>query len=171
MCLSVLGSSSAMALGNAQVQYMSKDDFLTSAFGKEPDWQMLRLNPELKKQIKSILSHSYPASRIRYWQQGSRTAWIIDEIGKDYPITMGVVVENDAIVNMQILVYREERGAEVHEQSFMQQFANIKLQGDGLSREIDSITGATLSVHAVTRVAELALVLHRIVLPDQVANK
>ncbi len=166
----IMGIPGAYALGIPQIQHLSKEDFLAQAFADEPDWNMLRLNRKLKKQIKEILAHPYPAGRIRYWHQGSRTAWIIDEIGKDQPITMGIVVENDAIVDIKILVYREERGGEVHEESFTRQFTNVTLQGDGLSKSIDGITGATLSVNAVTKVAELALVLHQLVQPDQVAQ-
>ena len=165
-----LGMPGAFALGIPQIMHMSKEDFLAQAFAAEPDWNMLRLKRPLKQQIKQILGHPYPAGRIRYWHQGPRTAWIIDEIGKEMPITMGLVVENNAIIDVKILVYREERGGEVHEASFTRQFANVTLQGDGLSREIDGITGATLSVNAVTRVAELALVLHRLVQTDQMAR-
>ena len=167
LCVGIPG---AYALGIPQIQYLSKEDFLAQAFADEPSWKMLRLNRDLKKQINSILSHPYPAGRIRYWHQGSRTAWIIDEIGKDQPITMGIVVENNAIVDIKILVYREERGGEVHEESFTRPFANVTLKGEGLSKSIDGITGATLSVNAVTKVAEMALVLHQLVQPDQVAQ-
>lgn len=150
-----------MALGIPQIQHLSKDDFLSSAFsGGEPGWKMLRLNRELKQRVQAILTHRYPASRIRYWHKDQRTAWIIDEIGKEQPITIGVVVEHDRIVQLKILVYREERGGEVHQDFFTRQFINAQRQNDGISRHIDGITGATLSVDAVTRVAALALMLH-----------
>lgn len=166
-----LGVPAAFAIGMPQIQYLSKEDFLAQAFNaEEPGWKMLRLNRELKQKVKAILSHAYPASRIRYWHDGQRTAWIIDEIGKEQPITMGVVIENDVIVQLKILVYREERGGEVHEEFFTRQFANAYLQNDSLSKQIDGITGATLSVNAVTRVAELALMLHRTVQTKLAAN-
>lgn len=161
----------AMALGIPQIQHLSKDEFLASAFsGVEPGWKMLRLNRELKQQVQAILTHRYPASRIRYWHKDQRTAWIIDEIGKEQPITIGVVVEQDRIVQLKILVYREERGGEVHEDFFTRQFVNAQRQDDGLSRQIDGITGATLSVDAVTRVATLALMLHQSVYTQLAIN-
>ena len=167
----LLGIPGAFALGIPQIQYLSKEDFLAQAFADKPGWDMLRLDRETKSRIRQILEHPYPAGRIRYWQQGSRTAWIIDEIGKDQPITMGVVVDNDAIVEIKILVYREERGGEVREEHFTRQFVNVTLKGDGLSKSIDGITGATLSVNAVTKAAAMALVLHRLVQPDQVVQQ
>jgi Na+-translocating ferredoxin:NAD+ oxidoreductase RnfG subunit len=42
------------------------------------------------------------------------------------------------------------------------QFNDVRLDGgDELDRQIDGITGATLSVNAVTRVVRLALFLYR----------
>ena len=156
-------SASVVAMGTPQIQYFSHEEFLAQAFvGNKPDWKMLRLNPALKKQVESILQHPYAGMRLRYWVAGERTAWIIDEIGKDMPITIGVVAEGDALQQVKILVYREERGGEVHQDFFTRQFQQIKLnENNGLSRDIDGITGATLSVDAVSRVANLVLVMHR----------
>ena len=50
---------------------------------------------------------------MRYWQSGSRTAWVLDEIGKEQPITTGIIVENGKILSVDVLAYRESRGAEV----------------------------------------------------------
>lgn len=162
LCLTYSGT--VASIGMPQIVHMTKQNFLDHAFdGKVAQWKMLRLNKELKSTAKVILGHAYAGSRIRYWHNEQRTAWIIDEIGKEYPITMGFVVENDAIVDVKILVYREERGGEVHEAFFTAQFAGITRQEEGLSRSIDGITGATLSVDAVTRVAELVLTLHEVV--------
>lgn len=169
LCMTTAGK--VLALGMPQIEYMTKQEFLDQAFaGQEPAWEMLRLNRELKAQVKSILGHAYKGSRIRYWHNGSRTAWIVDEIGKEYPITMGMVVENNALVSVNILVYREERGGEVHQEFFTRQFIGARKQDDGITHQIDNITGATLSVDAVTRVAELVLSLHQWVQPEQVAN-
>ena len=77
------------------------------------------------------------------------------------PITMGIAIEAGKIQAVEILVYREERGGEVHQSFFKQQFINSVLNSDNtLSKEIDGITGATLSVNAVTRITKLALALH-----------
>ena len=74
---------------------------------------------------------------------------------------MGFVVGPEGIEKVRILVYREPRGGEVHERFFTRQFEGAVLaNGNRLDRPIDSITGATLSVDAVTRVARLVLRLH-----------
>ena len=122
------------------------------------------MKKDLKKTVEEILGHDYPGRRIRYWKNETRTAWIFDEIGKDLPITIGVVVENSAIQTIRVMVYREERGGEVHQSFFTDQFNFIQMNDSGeLTKPIDGITGATLSVGSVTRVAKLALTLDAIV--------
>ena len=162
----VLGAGAACALDATQIRYQTNDAFLQQAFGTQrPQWKMLHLNAALKKQVAEILGHPYPGMRIRYWYQQERSAWIIDEVGKDLPITIGVVVDAAGIRQLSILVYREERGGVVHEDFFTRQFHRLQLTADDrLSRKIDGVTGATLSVHAVERTARLALVLHRLVM-------
>jgi hypothetical protein len=160
------GSLGAYAMGIPQIQHMSNEEFLQQAFsGDKPQWKMLIMNAALKQQAADILQHPYNGMRVRYWIARQRTAWIIDEIGKEMPITIGVVIEGDSIEQVKILVFREERGGEVYQDFFTRQFERVSLAADGrLSRPIDGITGATLSVEAVTRVANLVLVLHRQVL-------
>jgi hypothetical protein len=86
--------------------------------------KVLWLNQSLKKRAATILGHSYQGLRVRYWQDGVRTAWILDEIGKEQPITTGIIIENNKIVAMQVLVYRESRGGEV-QQDFL--LSNLKI--------------------------------------------
>ena len=92
---------------------------------------------------------------------GDRTAWVIDEIGKERPITIGVVVADGRIESVDVLAFRESRGGEVRYPFFTKQYKNLGLKdGDRLDGHVDGITGATLSVWAVTKVSRLALVLH-----------
>lgn len=155
--------SAAFAIGIPQIEYLTKGDFLSLAFKQQPKWKMLRLKGDLKKDVEGILSHPYPSKRLRYWPQGDRTAWVIEEIGKEYPITFGIVIDSGKIERIEVMVYREERGGEIHQEFFRKQFEGLTLTGNGLSGEIDGITGATLSVEASMRVAELALYLHQYV--------
>ena len=122
--------------------------------------KVIRLTPESQREIKQILGKPYPAKRIRYWKRGERSAWIIDQIGKTEPITVGVVVEQGKILELKILVFRESRGAEVRHSFFTDQFLGLNLNpSKKLSDYVDGITGATLSVIAVKKVARLALYL------------
>ena len=84
----------------------------------------------------------------------------MEEIGKERPITIGVVVVDDTIQSVSVLAFLESRGWEVRYPFFTDQFSGARLdETQQLSSHIDGITGATLSVRAVTNVARLALYL------------
>ena len=82
-------------------------------------------------------------------------------MGKALPITVGVVVEKDYIKSLRVLTYRENRGGEVVAPAFTDQFNGVSLtEDDALNQTIDGISGATLSVWALSRLAAIALFLH-----------
>jgi len=141
---------------------LTLDRFLAEAFaGKTPVAQMLWLTPELKVRAAKVLEHPFSGMRVKYWREGNRTAWVLDEIGKERPITIGVVVSAGHVEQVRVLAFRESRGGEVRYPFFTRQFVNAGLKdGDRLDRGIDGITGATLSVWAVTKVSRLALMFH-----------
>lgn len=139
--------------------FKQPSDFIKSAFAnKLPGTSVLNLSAEQKQRAKGIMSHSYKESRVRYWKQGQRSAWILEEIGKTQPITTGIIIENHRIKSVEILIYRESHGWEVSKPFFTEQFANAKLKSaDQLSSEVKNVAGATLSVRAVIKLARLAL--------------
>lgn len=143
-------------------QYQSEADFLAEVFaGPAPAAQSLWITGERKQITSKILQHAPAKLRQRYWQQGQRSVWIMDEIGKEKPITVGLVVNNGQLERVKVLAFRESRGWEVRYPFFVKQYNGLSLKGDnGLSSSIDNITGATLSVRAVTKLARLALIYH-----------
>ena len=73
-------------------------------------------------------------------------------IGKDEPITFLVAIgPDDRLKDVDILVYREPRGGEVAYEAWRKQFRG-KTAADSVrvGKGIRSISGATISVHAVT---------------------
>lgn len=107
-----------------------------------------------------ILGHQLRQLRLSYWHQNGRSAWILNEIGKVKPITIGIVVEEAKIAAVNILEFRESRGWEVKYPFFTEQFIGSTLAPNKhLDKNIDGITGATLSVRAVKNVARFALYL------------
>ena len=142
------------------------DAFIRAAFNNSPPTktQTLWLNQALKDELSSKFNYRFSTLRIRYWQATNTTAWILDEIGKEQPITMGIVVIDGALKSVEVLEYRESRGGEIRYPFFTQQFQNAKLtekKGRAqLSQPIDGISGATLSVRAMKKVAKVALYLH-----------
>lgn len=140
--------------------YQTPEEFLSLAFGNTPERQHLILKGELAKQVRSILGHRYKKIRVPYWQAGCRSAWILEEIGKERPITTGFVVNSQGLEKVKVLIFRESRGWEVKHDYFGRQFIHAKLKGNKLDRRIDNISGATLSVRAVTNISRMALLLH-----------
>ncbi|RMD70411.1 MAG: FMN-binding protein, partial [Gammaproteobacteria bacterium] len=141
--------------------------FLKETFGEVPKPRLLWITKDLKKGIRDILGHDLGVLRLRYWQEGKRTAWILEEIGKEEPITVGIVVNGGRIERIKVLAFRESRGWEVRYPFFTDQFKGAGLDKDkALDRPIDGISGATLSVRALKKLARLALFLHSQVAGD-----
>lgn len=156
-CLLVTGNASAGGV------YQEPEAFIQESFPTaKPEVKVFWPSAELKQQMEQILGHAYQSLRIRYWQSGQRTAWILDEIGKDKPITTGVVINHNKIEKIRVLVFRESRGWEVRHEFFTEQFDDAKINDQlQLDRHIDNISGATLSVNALTKIARLALLLNQ----------
>ena len=142
--------------------YQEPDAFVAEVFGSKPAPKVLWLTRDLQAQAAAILGHAPAQLRQRYWSDSHKSVWILEEIGKEEPITAGFVVVDGRIDHVRVLVYRESRGQEVRHPSFLRQFGEAKLApGDRLDREIDGIAGATLSVGAMERMARLALFFDR----------
>jgi len=152
----------ALTPAHARGTYQTPEAFIDEVFGgARPAPRKIWIKAELADAARAILGHDLGVLRLSYWGAAGRTAWILDDIGKDQPITAGIVVNNGAIESVRVLIFRETRGWEVRYPFFTDQFKGATLRGkDQLDRGIDGISGATLSVGALTRMARLALLLH-----------
>jgi hypothetical protein len=154
-----LAGISTLALASGT--YQEPEDFLNETFaGEPPEAAVIWLTGERKHAVNKILGHRYASLRVRYWQEAERSAWILEEVGKDLPITVGVVVNAGHMESIKVLVFRESRGWEIRHPFFTDQFNQATLKNDyQLDRQIDGISGATLSVRAMKKLATLALYL------------
>ncbi len=152
----------------AEETYLPPAEFVALAFdGEPPASKNLWLRGGIQDDITSILGHRYGGLRIKYWRDGRRTAWILEEIGKYEPITAGFVVDDGRLAEIRILIYRESHGWEVRYPFFTDQFRGLELnENRRLTGPIDGIAGATLSVSSITRLAALALFLDARVAAD-----
>ncbi len=141
--------------------YQTPEAFLNEVFdGQPPKPAVIWLTGETGKAVAGILQHKPNRLRVRYWARGARSAWILEEIGKEKPITVGIFIEDGRIRLIRVLAFRESRGDEVRHAFFTRQFDNATLRDDmQLDRPIDGISGATLSVRALTKLARVALYL------------
>jgi hypothetical protein len=156
---------------NAEI-YKSTEDYVNQAFVASPVPEKIWITGEVKTQVEKILGRKFKQLRAEYWRgegkDSNKTVWILDEIGKYKPITTGFTVTGGKIEDVQVLVYRESHGWEVKYPFFTKQFKQIALTDDyGLDKHIDGISGATLSVNSLKKMARLALYLHAKVAQDE----
>ncbi|GAC1633488.1 MAG: hypothetical protein NVS9B10_28820 [Nevskia sp.] len=156
----------ATANANADQLILAPDVFLRETFAAAtPEPKLIWLDAATQDKLKAIFGHVYPQARLRYWRAEGRTAWVLEDIGKEFPITAGFVVGKGEVEAARVLVYRESRGDEIRYPSFLKQFRGAKLGASGLQPEVDAISGATLSVWAMARMARAALTLDALVPP------
>jgi hypothetical protein len=158
----VLITSLSSPIVSAKGVYQSGPDFITQVFAPQiAEPAVLWLSADIRQQAQNILGRKVAGLRVRYHRSGTKTAWILEEVGKEMPITIGVVIEQNKIEQVKILAYRESRGGEVRYPAYTQQYRGASLtERQKLDQNIDGITGATLSVWAVNKVAALALYYH-----------
>lgn len=133
--------------------------FLAEVFGPDvPVAQSMAVSGPVPSLIQPL------PQRMRYWRANGRTAWIFDELGKEgyLPTTCGFVVRDASIEKAKVLIYRESRGEQVGQPSFLQQLIGAKVAGDALTASVNNISGATYSVKMMQRMARTALILDQI---------
>ena len=142
--------------------FIAREAFLAEAFGNTlPPVQTLDLDATRQSQLATVYGRKYPQARLRYWRANGRTAWIFDDIGKEgyQPTTSGFVVKGGAIETARVLFYKESRGEQVGELSFLKQLLGARASGTGIDKSVDNISGATYSVKLMQRMARTALQL------------
>lgn len=161
--LLILSFVSIQTQASSDNTYLEPADFVKMSFKDQAPYpKVIWLKDDLKNQIENILSHKYSGLRIRYWKKDQRSVWILDEIGKTRPITTGIVIDKNRISQIKVLVFRESRGWEVRHPFFTKQFIDATLiDNNQLDKTIDGISGATLSVRALTKLARVALLLNQ----------
>lgn len=159
---------SVVSLAWAEEVYIEPGTYVMQQLSTKENAQSLWITGDLRRQAEEILGHRPLALRQRYWREDDRTVWILEEIGKEEPITAGFVVDDNHIVDATVLIFRESRGWEIRYQKFTEQFLGSRIDETlALNRSIDGISGATLSVNAMRKLARLALAYHHHVMKGQ----
>lgn len=104
---------------------------------------------------------SYPYLEVRKGEGVIGWILIFDVIGQSQPITFAVGVTQDgALQDVQVMVYREPQGEEIQEKRFRKQFVGKRLKDPiALGKDIDAISGATISSRSASFAARKALAL------------
>ena len=153
----------ALSVEATERVYQLPEEFIAEVFMAKPPPKLLWLTKNAQLEVTDILGHAPRQLRQRYWAADGRTLWILEEIGKEELITAGFVIKEGRIESAKVLIYREGRGMEVRYPAFLKQFKGAMLSDrNHLDQKIDSISGATLSVYAMQRMARAALYFDRL---------
>ena len=119
---------------------------------------ILKLDKQMKKEIENQVKQKFYRDKLYYWtiSQGDTTiayAFLDNVIGKSMPITFMVILNIDGdIINANVIKYREAYGSEVGNKGWLQQFFNLNNNsGYNIGKEIDGISGATISVKSMSK--------------------
>lgn len=147
--------------------FQTPEVFLQDVFSNGatvPAPKVLQLTDADQQKVAQVFLRNFPQKRLRYWSDSNRTVWIFDDIGKEgyVPTTCGFVISNGKVEKAKVLIYRESRGEQVAEPSFLEQLHGARMQNTGLDVDVDNITGATLSVKMMERMAATALLFDKL---------
>jgi hypothetical protein len=122
---------------------------------------------ELSRRVgRKVDAPSYPVLAVSS-ASGQLLGWIfvLDVVGQTLPITFAVGIKADGLVqDVEVMVYREPHGSEIRERRFRAQFAGKSADQPLLvGKDIDAISGATISSHSAAYAVHKGLALAEIV--------
>lgn len=108
-----------------------------------------------------IETRTYPYLEVHTTKSVIGVIFLVDVLGQSLPITFAVGVTMDgALKDIEVMVYREPRGEEIQEGRFRKQFVGKRLTDYiVLGKDIDAISGASISSRSATYAARKALSL------------
>ncbi len=122
------------------------------------DFIKFEIEPEIKKTVENRVKQRFFKNFVYVWKiirQDSLAGFaILDNVyGKTMPITFMVLFDlNGKIDQARIIKYREGYGGAVSNISWLEQFTDKNKQsGFDVGKDIDVISGATISVYSVSK--------------------
>jgi Na+-translocating ferredoxin:NAD+ oxidoreductase RnfG subunit len=148
--------------------YLSIEQAQKDLFGATPLKAMpVALTSAQQEQLKDVSSVSYPFQGNRIWKSADGGWLVVDEVvGKHEMITYAVAISPDGTVRrVEILEYRETYGYEVADDAWLKQFVG-KTSGSPikLGKDIQNVSGATLSSKHVTDGVKRVMALYALLL-------
>ncbi|EKD42277.1 MAG: hypothetical protein ACD_73C00228G0001, partial [uncultured bacterium] len=143
----------------AQTVYMSPTEALKTIFhtSQEIVTEKLQLNESQKAALKKTLGYEIKKDNWTFYiaktnNKADGFALIDNEIGKTDPITFLTAIDlSGTVKSVEVLVYRETHGSEVHQKTFLKQYESKQLKDPiRVGQDIKNITGATLSSRAIS---------------------
>lgn len=148
--------------------YLTESQALRVVFGEKAvvRREQKTLDPALRKRLEEESALRFPETSLAFFvaaQDGKPTKYavVMNEIGKSEPITFMVGMSPEGkVTEVVIMEFRENRGWEVKEKRFLNQFRGKTAKSSiRVDEDIINYTGATLSSKAVARGVKRALLL------------
>jgi Na+-translocating ferredoxin:NAD+ oxidoreductase RnfG subunit len=133
----------------------------TAAVRKDLDLSAADLAAISKALGRRVDVRSYAYLEVKTPKGTAGVIFLLDVIGESQPITFAVGVTADgALQDIQVMVYREPQGEAIQEKRFRKQFVGKRSRDPiTLDKDIDAISGATISSRSATFAARKALLL------------
>ena len=130
----------------------------------------LKLENKIKSKIQTLSKQNFYRDKLYYWKVSYNDstiayAFIDNVIGKSMPITFMVILGiNGNIINTTIIKYREAYGGEIQNLGWLAQFNNRNNQSSYIvGKDIDGISGATISVNSVSKGIHKITILYSLI--------
>lgn len=145
------------------------EELITRQFGNRTkvEFRKLELTSALKKRIEARAGQRFFRNSIYSWKITRDDTIVgyalLDNVkGKSLPITFLVLFDNEGnILTTHVVKYREAIGGEISNKRWNRQFSGKTHQSSfTVGKDIDGISGATISVNAMTRgIYKLAILM------------
>tara|TARA_B100001013_G_scaffold286511_1_gene186323 strand:- start:384 stop:911 length:528 start_codon:yes stop_codon:yes gene_type:complete len=151
---------------------MSCEEYLFNLYSDSTDIRMniFKLDKGVKKKVENQVKQRFYRDKLYYWtiSQGDTTiayAFLDNVLGKSMPITFLVILNiNGDIINANVIKYREAYGGEVGNKGWLQQFINSnKNSSYTIGKDIDGISGATISVKSMAKGIQKIVALYPLI--------
>ena len=148
------------------------EKFVVTQFSDNVNLSMhtLKLAPKLKSNIQNSVKQIFYRDNLYYWKitnQDSTLAYAFldNVIGKSMPITFLVIInQKGEIMASHVVKYREAYGGEIGNKNWLSQFNKLTNSSEYIvGKNIDGISGATISVNSLSKGIQKIAVLFSLI--------
>jgi len=139
---------------------VAAEKYIISQFNVDVSIYMhtLKLDAELKVLVQNKVKQRFYRDELYYWNISNNDTTIAyalmdNVLGKSMPITFLVILNNEGnILASEVIKYREAYGSEVGNKNWLAQFTHFNDTTDfKVGKNIDGISGATISVNSLSK--------------------
>ena len=147
----------------------ASETYILKQFPKDIKIKMhtLPINKKIKSTVQNQAKQKFYRNKLYYWNISTKDSTIayafLDNVkGKSMPITFMVILDRRGnVIHSTIIKYREGYGGEVGNERWLAQFNHYSPDSSyKVGKDIDAISGATISVNSVTKGIQKIVLLY-----------